>query len=140
MSSIIQSRRDTAANWSSVNPILAQGEKGYETDSIGTSEALYKIGDGINTWSALSYQSTGGGGAVDSVNGEVGTVVLDTGDITETTDKNYVTDADLITLSDVANKVDKSDLPTKTTVGAIKADYDATTSTLEISIDGTDIL
>lgn len=41
---------------------------------------------------------------------------------------------------DLLSKVDKSDLPTKTTVGAIKADYDATTSTLEISIDGTDIL
>jgi hypothetical protein len=139
MSSIIQSRRDTAANWSSVNPILAQGEKGYETDSIGTSEALYKIGDGVSTWSALSYQSSGGG-AVDSVNGQIGTVVLGTGDITETTDKNYVTDADLTTLIDVPNKVDKSDLPTKTTVGAIKADYDATTNTLQISIDGTDIL
>ena len=58
MSSIIQSRRDTAANWLSVNPILAQGEKGYETDSIGTSEALYKIGDGVSAWSTLPYQSS----------------------------------------------------------------------------------
>ena len=81
-----------------------------------------------------------GGGAVDSVNGEVGVVVLDTSNIAETTDKNYVTDDGLSTLSDVPNKVDRSDIPTKTAVGAIKADYDATTSTFEISIDGTDIL
>lgn len=37
----------------------------------------------------------GGGGAVDSVNGQTGVVVLDTGDISEVTDKNYVTDAEL---------------------------------------------
>ena len=93
MSTIIQLRRDTVANWTSANPILAQGEKGYEIDSIGTADAKYKIGDGVTTWNALSYQGTGGGGgAVDSVNGEVGVVVLDTSDISETTDKNYVTD------------------------------------------------
>ena len=34
----------------------------------------------------------GGGGAVDSVNGEVGVVVLDTSNITDTLDKRYVTD------------------------------------------------
>ena len=40
MASIIQLRRDTAARWTSINPILAEGEKGYELDSIGTEEAL----------------------------------------------------------------------------------------------------
>ena len=74
MSTIIQSRRDTAARWTSINPILAEGEKGYETDSIGTEEALYKIGDGVSDWNTLAYQVSG---KVKSVNGQEGNVVLD---------------------------------------------------------------
>jgi hypothetical protein len=101
MASIIQSRRDTAANWASVNPVLAQGEKGYETDSIGSSEAKYKIGDGLSDWASLDYQGTGGG-AVDSVNGETGIVVLDTSDISDTTDKRYVTDAEKTVLGNTS--------------------------------------
>jgi hypothetical protein len=43
-------RRDTAANWTSADPILAQGEFGYESDTL-----LLKIGDGVTAWSALGY-------------------------------------------------------------------------------------
>jgi hypothetical protein len=46
----IQLRRDTAANWSSVNPILRAGEVGIETDSL-----RFKIGDGSSTWSSRPY-------------------------------------------------------------------------------------
>lgn len=46
----IQLRNDTAANWTAANPILAQGEMGLETDT-----RLFKIGDGIKTWSLLAY-------------------------------------------------------------------------------------
>ena len=74
MSTIIQFRRGTAAEWTSVNPTLAEGEKGYETDSIGTEEALSKIGDGVNDWVNLPYQVSG---KVKSVNGKEGDVVLD---------------------------------------------------------------
>tara|TARA_R100001244_G_scaffold131649_1_gene105250 strand:- start:691 stop:2493 length:1803 start_codon:yes stop_codon:yes gene_type:complete len=101
MASIIQSRRDTAANWTSVNPVLAQGEKGYETDSIGSSEAKYKIGDGLSDWASLDYQGTGGG-AVDSVNGQTGVVVLDTSDISDTTDKRYSTDSEKTVLGNTS--------------------------------------
>ena len=48
----IQLRNDTAANWTAANPILAQGEVGLETDT-----RLFKIGDGVKTWSQLSYGS-----------------------------------------------------------------------------------
>ena len=48
---IIQYRRDTAANWTSVNPVLASGEPGYETDTT-----FFKIGDGTSSWSALPYK------------------------------------------------------------------------------------
>ena len=57
----IQSRRDSATNWTAANPILAQAEKGYELETIGTSSAKYKIGDGVTTWNDLPYQSAVGG-------------------------------------------------------------------------------
>jgi hypothetical protein len=50
MADIIQTRRDTAANWTSVDPILASGEMGYETDT-----GKVKYGDGSTVWSGLSY-------------------------------------------------------------------------------------
>lgn len=50
----IQLRRDTAANWTSVNPILAAGEEGYETDT-----GKRKIGDGSTPWAGLPYASLG---------------------------------------------------------------------------------
>lgn len=50
MATQIKLRRDSAANWSSANPTLAQGEPAVETDT-----GKFKIGDGTNTWAALSY-------------------------------------------------------------------------------------
>jgi hypothetical protein len=50
MAQVIQLRRGTANEWTTANPILAEGELGFEIDST-----LYKIGDGLTTWSALSY-------------------------------------------------------------------------------------
>jgi len=49
MGTKIQHRRDNASNWASNNPILAQGEIGFDT----TNQA-FRIGDGTNHWSALS--------------------------------------------------------------------------------------
>ncbi|MEY5097588.1 MAG: hypothetical protein RJA36_307 [Pseudomonadota bacterium] len=53
----LQVRRDTTANWTSANPILASGEHGYETDS-----GKFKIGDGVTAWASLGYFVVGGGG------------------------------------------------------------------------------
>lgn len=50
MADIIQLRRDTAANWTSANPTLAQGELGIEIDT-----SKIKVGDGSTVWSGLSY-------------------------------------------------------------------------------------
>ena len=50
MADLIQIRRDTAANWASANPTLAQGELGAETDT-----SKIKIGDGSTVWSSLAY-------------------------------------------------------------------------------------
>lgn len=46
----IQFRRDTSTNWGSNNPILLQGEFGYELDT-----GFAKIGDGSSTWDQLTY-------------------------------------------------------------------------------------
>ena len=45
-------RRDTAANWTSANPVLHLGEVGWEID---TNKA--KLGDGVRQWSLLPYAS-----------------------------------------------------------------------------------
>ena len=54
----IKFRRDTSTNWTSVNPIPAQGEPCYETDT-----GKLKIGNGSDNYAALPYVSDGGGGA-----------------------------------------------------------------------------
>jgi hypothetical protein len=59
MTTRIKLRRDTAANWTSSNPILAAGEPGLESDT-----GKIKYGDGATAWTALDY--TGGNGVVDS--------------------------------------------------------------------------
>lgn len=58
MATIIQIRKDSAASWTSVNPILADGEFGMES---GTPVKI-KIGDGVTAWNSLTYWSSGGGG------------------------------------------------------------------------------
>lgn len=63
MSVTIQVRRDTAANWTSANPTLHQGEIGFETD---TNKA--KVGDGATAWASLAYfGGSGGAGTVTTV-------------------------------------------------------------------------
>jgi len=58
----IQIRRGTAANWTSANPTLAEGELGYETDT-----GKLKAGDGSTAWTSLSYISGTGGSGGDLV-------------------------------------------------------------------------
>lgn len=50
MADLIQIRRDTASNWTSANPTLAQGELGIETDT-----SKIKVGDGSTAWSSKTY-------------------------------------------------------------------------------------
>jgi Major tropism determinant N-terminal domain len=46
----IKQRRDTAANWNTTNPVLADGELGYDKTS-----KQYKTGDGTTAWTSLPY-------------------------------------------------------------------------------------
>lgn len=50
MATQIQFRRGTFADWSSVDPILAEGEAALELDTM-----RLKFGDGVHHWSDLSY-------------------------------------------------------------------------------------
>ena len=59
----IQFRRGTAAEWSSVNPILSEGEMGLELDTD-----LFKIGNGVDAWNDLRY------GGIQGYTGSVGYV------------------------------------------------------------------
>lgn len=46
----IKLRRDISTNWSSINPILAEGEVGLETNT-----KKFKVGDGTTHWNDLPY-------------------------------------------------------------------------------------
>lgn len=46
----IKVRRDTSSDWASADPVLAQGEPGYELNKY-----KLKIGDGSTAWSVLNY-------------------------------------------------------------------------------------
>ena len=48
----IQTRRGTAASWTSTNPTLAAGEIGFESDTN-----KFKIGTGSTAWASLPYAS-----------------------------------------------------------------------------------
>ena len=45
-------KRGTYASWASANPILSNGEPGYETDT-----GKFKVGNGTTRWVSLPYSS-----------------------------------------------------------------------------------
>lgn len=48
-----QWRRGTAAQWTAANPVLADGEPGFERDT-----KRVKVGNGVDAWSLLPYATT----------------------------------------------------------------------------------
>ena len=66
-----QFRRGLADNWRKNNPILAQGEPGFERDTY-----RLKIGDGVTAWNDLEYFGgsatiVADGKSIDVVDGKV---------------------------------------------------------------------
>ena len=58
---LITFRKGPASQWTSVNPVLASGEPGYDL-----TNSILKIGDGVSNWVSLSgIGSTSVGGGVD---------------------------------------------------------------------------
>ena len=50
MATRMQQRKGTEEQWTSINPILASGEIGWESDTN-----KFKMGDGVNAWGSLEY-------------------------------------------------------------------------------------
>ena len=123
----IQLRRDTAANWTSVNPVLANGEMGIETDTLKA-----KVGNGSAAWSARPYINVLPSELVelsqDAVNSAI---VAGTG-----LDKTYNDESNTITLdidSTVATKAFAAELLTNATKSniVITGDQNGLTITAE---------
>jgi len=53
MADRIQFRRDSADNWNTFNPVLANGEIGIELDT-----QRFKLGDGVTAWSSLVFATS----------------------------------------------------------------------------------
>tara|TARA_R110002020_G_scaffold31021_1_gene97253 strand:- start:1073 stop:2260 length:1188 start_codon:yes stop_codon:yes gene_type:complete len=66
INSLMQQRRDTAADWTSQNPTLLNGELGYETDT-----GKWKVGTGSAVWTALAYTPWGQISAYPFVNADI---------------------------------------------------------------------
>ena len=80
MASIIQIRRDTASDWTSANPTLAQGELGLETDTL-----KLKAGTGTTAWNSLAYYTLGTAGFLATTGGTMsGGLGMGANDITST--------------------------------------------------------
>jgi hypothetical protein len=62
----MQQRRGTSEQWTLANPILAEGEIGFETDNN-----QFKVGDGVNQWSSLAYFVN-----LDGISGTLGDYIL----------------------------------------------------------------
>ena len=64
---ILRHRRDTAANWTAANPVLEDGQLGFETDTRKS-----KLGNGVTAWNSLSYTAGGSsGGVTDGDKGDI---------------------------------------------------------------------
>jgi len=50
MATRMKQRRATAAEWEDIDPIIAEGEIAYASDN-----GKFKVGNGVSTWSELSY-------------------------------------------------------------------------------------
>jgi hypothetical protein len=72
----IQTRRGTAAQWTSTNPTLASGEWGYETDT-----GKVKIGNGSTAWNSLAYNGSGTVTSVVAGTGLTGGTITSSGTI-----------------------------------------------------------
>ena len=68
----IQFRRGTAEEWETVDPVLAVAEMGIETDTD-----LFKIGNGVDTWTELDYGGLRGYDGSSGYTGSIGNMAVD---------------------------------------------------------------
>ena len=66
MSTIFKLRRDTSSNWSTNNPVLADGELGFDRTNV-----YLKIGDGTTAWNSLGQFTQSQESITDFIGGTV---------------------------------------------------------------------
>jgi len=103
MATRMQQRRGTATQWTTANPVLNAAEIGWESDTN-----KFKIGDGANNWSALTY-------------------FVDATDVIAASLGGYVEDSDIGAVSGVAGLNASQNVKTKTGIefeGATANDFE----------------
>ena len=119
----IRPRRGTQAMWEAANPILSEGEIGFEVppEGVGTGLVNFKIGDGITQLTNLPYAF-----AARTTVGEVTDLKEDVADLTES-----VTDM-LSDISSIKNRMEslrrvdvQSSAPAEPTIGQVWIATDA---------------
>ena len=121
----LQFRRDTAMTWRALNPVLASGEPGYETDTDKC-----KIGDGSTAWNDLPYREFTLPAAAAETLGGIMADTRETGDTVEAkidpqTHKLYVPSYPVLpTLAPVATSGKYSDLTEAPDLAAVATSGD----------------
>lgn len=92
----IQHYSDTAANFTSLKPVLLVGQLGIETDALATSPK-FKIGDGLTAWNSLPYVSSGGAG---NLIYKINTPISHTGTTAATVISSYLISAGTVQAND----------------------------------------
>lgn len=88
----VKNRTDTAANWTSKNPVLAEGEIIVVQTSAG--ETRLKIGDGVKTFTQLPYTDENVLSKIKNYTAGNGISISDDGTISVTTATYYTGTAD----------------------------------------------
>jgi hypothetical protein len=113
-------RRDSAADWTSVNPTLGLGEPGLETDTN-----LVKYGDGATAWASLGYQKV----RRQDITG-LGTGVATALGINLTLDGSFVTQGESVTTLGVTASDSRNKVLVRGTARGIRFGSTATAATI----------
>lgn len=107
----IQLKKDTSEAWRINNPVLLDGEAGYESDTN-----LMKVGDGIHRWLELDYTNSGATAIASTANYAINAGALGGTSAADWAKKfdNYVLNTRIEAVMSTASAVDK--IPTSIAV------------------------
>lgn len=142
---VIKLRRDTTANWATDNPVLAEGETGWDTDLLRV-----KLGDGVTAWNALPWAADEAASVTaETARAEAAEAALDTrvdslestegtyGDIVTHNASEFTTDAELATEASTRGTADTTLQTNITTEATTRGNADTTLQT-NINTETTD--
>lgn len=107
----IRLKKDTSEGWRINNPVLLDGEAGYESDTN-----LMKVGDGIHRWLELDYTNSGATAIASTANYAINAGALGGTSAADWAKKfdNYVLNTRIESVMSTASAVDK--IPTSIAV------------------------